>query len=310
MADHISDDPRMKSTGAESASAATPAQGDQQQHDQQPQPEHSGRAMEPVVAPHASDAAAEGARRARGPGQVIVMSPVRDGSWNEEAAREGISSTGGEPRSRMFSKRRASAFAAVFVLALVGGAIGGGLATAAVASLFKAGSAETAQMAAHQSRTLEDSIQKLSADIAALKSSVAHSSKLDAAQFAKVNERIEKVEKAQIEPATRLAKISETLDKLRVATATSTPAASARDITGSIPTPAPAPGKPEANRLPTVQGWNLRDVNNGSALVEGRDGLYEVYAGDPLPGLGRVDAIRRQDGRWVVVTSRGLIVAR
>jgi hypothetical protein len=26
-----------------------------------------------------------------------------------------------------------------------------------------------------------------------------------------------------------------------------------------------------------------------------------------VPGLGRVDAIRKQDGRWVVVTSRGLI---
>ena len=29
-----------------------------------------------------------------------------------------------------------------------------------------------------------------------------------------------------------------------------------------------------------------------------------------LDFVGRVDAIRRQDGRWVVVTSRGLIVAR
>ena len=29
-----------------------------------------------------------------------------------------------------------------------------------------------------------------------------------------------------------------------------------------------------------------------------------------FPGLGRVDAIRKQDGRWVVVTSKGLIVAR
>jgi hypothetical protein len=27
-------------------------------------------------------------------------------------------------------------------------------------------------------------------------------------------------------------------------------------------------------------------------------------------GLGRVDAIRRRDGRWVVVTTKGLIVAR
>ena len=63
-------------------------------------------------------------------------------------------------------------------------------------------------------------------------------------------------------------------------------------------------------RLPTVEGWVLRDVANGGALIEGRQGIFEVYAGDAVPGLGRIDAIRRQDGRWVVVTSKGLIVAR
>ena len=59
-----------------------------------------------------------------------------------------------------------------------------------------------------------------------------------------------------------------------------------------------------------MEGWVLRDVDNGYALIEGRRGMFEVYAGDPIPGLGRVDAIRKQDGRWVVVTSKGLIVAR
>jgi hypothetical protein len=54
----------------------------------------------------------------------------------------------------------------------------------------------------------------------------------------------------------------------------------------------------------------LRDVGHGGALIEGRNGLYEVYAGDPVPGLGRVDAIRKQDGRWVVVTTKGLVVSR
>jgi hypothetical protein len=62
--------------------------------------------------------------------------------------------------------------------------------------------------------------------------------------------------------------------------------------------------------LPTVEGWVLRGVANGVALIESRRGIYEVYAGDPVPGAGRVDAIRRQDGRWVVVTSKGLIVGR
>ena len=54
----------------------------------------------------------------------------------------------------------------------------------------------------------------------------------------------------------------------------------------------------------------LRDVGYGGALIEGRQGLFEVYAGDHVPGLGRIDAIRKQDGQWVVVTSKGLIVAR
>ena len=91
----------------------------------------------------------------------------------------------------------------------------------------------------------------------------------------------------------------------------------AKEVTGSIappaavaaPVPLPAP-KPEIARLPTVEGWVLRDAGHGSALIEGRQGIFEVFAGDPVPGLGRVDAIRKQDGKWVVVTSKGLIVAR
>ena len=86
-------------------------------------------------------------------------------------------------------------------------------------------------------------------------------------------------------------------------------AALVEQAAAAIQASATAP-KVEVGRLPTVEGWILRDVANGGALIEGRQGVYEVYAGDPVPGLGRVDAIRRQDGRWVVVTTKGLIVAR
>ena len=58
------------------------------------------------------------------------------------------------------------------------------------------------------------------------------------------------------------------------------------------------------------RGLESYDVLREQGLIESRRGMYEVYAGDPIPGLGRVDAIRKQDGRWVVVTSKGLIVAR
>ena len=66
----------------------------------------------------------------------------------------------------------------------------------------------------------------------------------------------------------------------------------------------------ETNKPKVVEGWVLRDVGRGGALIEGRGGLYEVYAGDPVPGLGKVDAIRKQDGRWVVFTTKGLVVSR
>ena len=68
--------------------------------------------------------------------------------------------------------------------------------------------------------------------------------------------------------------------------------------------------KLEVGRLPIVDSWVLQEVSRGGAWIEGRQGIYEVYAGDVVPGLGRIDAVRRQDGRWVVVTSRGLVVAR
>jgi hypothetical protein len=218
--------------------------------------------------------------------------------------------------------------AAVVALAAAVGAISGALATAGMMHFAPAAPAQLADNSA-----LEASVARLDADVVALKANVEHTAKAGVTQFNKTTDRIEKLEKAQAEPAARLAKLSETVEKLRSAQAAApAQATAAKEVTGSIaPTqvaaagpvavPAPAapahaaapaavPPKVEVGRLPTVEGWRLRDVANGGALIEGRGGLYEVYAGDPVPGLGRVDAIRRQDGRWVVVTSRGLIVAR
>jgi hypothetical protein len=213
----------------------------------------------------------------------------------------------------------------VVALATVAGALGGALATAGVGKLMAGDSAQESVQASAKDSALEASVARIDAEIVALKSSLEHNSKTTTGQLNKTSDRLDKVEKAQAEPAAKLAKLSEAVDKLRAAQASTTTTtaaaaapASAKDVTGTIPqqaaaAPAPAPAappKPEVARLPTVEGWVLRDVANGSALIESRRGMYEVYAGDPIPGLGRVDAIRKQDGRWVVVTSKGLIVAR
>jgi hypothetical protein len=203
----------------------------------------------------------------------------------------------------MFGKRRLGALAAVVALAAVAGALGGAVATASLGHL---GGNDTASVTNH---ALEASVARLDADIKALKVGADHAARLGMAQFNRTSERLDKVEKAQLEPAAKLARLSEAVEKLHAAPPVAA-ATAAKEITGSISPPAAAAPRVEVARMPTVEGWWLRDVADGGALIEGRQGIFEVYAGDPVPGLGRIDAIRRQDGRWVVVTSRGLIVAR
>ena len=56
---------------------------------------------------------------------------------------------------------------------------------------------------------------RIDADIVALKASLDHTAKTGATQFNKTSDRLDKVEKAQAEPAAKLAKLSEAVDKLR-----------------------------------------------------------------------------------------------
>lgn len=249
------------------------------------------------------------------PGKLMIMSPG-DRVWSGDSA---AATAQAEEATQKSGKRRVATMAAVVALATVAGALGGALATAGYGHL-----AATNDSASAKNTALEASVARIDADILALKASVEHTVKMGMGQFNKTSDRLDKVEKALAEPSAKLAKLSEAVDKLRSAPAAAAPAAvttapvAARDVTGTVTPPATAtaapgqaaPARPEVGKLPTIEGWVLRDVFNGSALIEGHRGMYEVYAGDPIPGLGRVDAIRRQDGRWVVVTSKGLIVAR
>jgi hypothetical protein len=113
--------------------------------------------------------------------------------------------------------------------------------------------------------------------------------------------------KASLETAIRntnseVAKITDRLDKH---------ASAAPETTGSIAASPPLPPPQAAMPLPPViEGWIVQDVENGRALVASRyGGVFDVGAGSVLPGIGRVDAVKRQDGQWIVITARGTITS-
>jgi hypothetical protein len=142
---------------------------------------------------------------------------------------------------------------------------------------------------------LRTSVKTLGDSLAALRTSITAANATTADKLAKVSEALDRVERSQAE-------------RRAAAVAAPAPVAATPDITGSLP-PAPA-AEPNAGRPGIVDGWTLRRVMGGVAMVEGRYGIVEVEPGDTVPGIGRVRDIRRQDGRWVVVTPKGLIVQR
>jgi hypothetical protein len=60
-------------------------------------------------------------------------------------------------------------------------------------------------------------------------------------------------------------------------------------------------------RPTTIEGWTLREVTNGIAILEGPNGIWRVRRGDTLPEVGRIDSILLWGERWIVATSQGLI---
>jgi hypothetical protein len=57
----------------------------------------------------------------------------------------------------------------------------------------------------------------------------------------------------------------------------------------------------------TIEGWIVRDVFGGTAILEGPDGAWRAARGDTIPRVGTVESIVRWGNRWIVVTNAGLI---
>jgi hypothetical protein len=194
---------------------------------------------------------------------------------------------------------RFSVLAASLALAAALGGMVGALAAYGLARPGAVPAAAAGRTSLEDIQLLKENVVQARVELAALKLSIDSANRNTAAQLSRISERIDRVERIQAEPAAKLTKAADTLERL------SRGEASSKDVTGSLASPASGPNQ---SKPAAVEGWVVRDVYRGTALIEGRMGVIEVDQGDVVPGLGRVDAIRKQDGRWVVVTPKGLIM--
>jgi hypothetical protein len=188
--------------------------------------------------------------------------------------------------------------AAAVAAAVVSGGILGAVATAGVLHV-----ASQASVNSYQTATA-----KISEDIASLKIDLDHTQRNLTVQHEALRERVQRAEETHNEPAAQLAKLADGLERLErrlqpiiaMNTTANTPAAAI--TTGSIP----ASKEPAKSNM--AEGWRVRDYRSGIVVVQNSAGkLFEVNLGTNLPALGRVEAIRREDSRIVVVTKNGMI---
>lgn len=194
-------------------------------------------------------------------------------------------------RSKRFIALAASvAFAAGFA-SFVGSVSGSGLARFIYPSPAPASGVENTIAAIRE-------IKLELAQVAALKSSLDSAVRSATNQFAKIAERLDRLDQ-------RSAAAAETTASLPAATQASSAPAQTAALAAVMP-----PADPSKLNDRILQDWIVHDVQNGHALIESRyRGLFAVSAGSVLPGIGRVDEIKRQDGHWVVLTARGTITS-
>jgi hypothetical protein len=223
--------------------------------------------------------------------------PSDDEAVYGEAAKEEPSAAAApaaQPRSWRFAM-----LAATIALAAVVGSFVGSLTGAGVGRLMpEAAPSATTADAGSILRAMKSELAELSAMKSNLDGSVRNAN----TQFVAIAERLDRVERAATNPAAQLAHIADAVDRLNKINA-------APETTGSIAPMTVPPAEPKiVDRI--VEDWVVQDVHGDRALVEGRNGsLFEVGAGSILPGVGRVEAVKRQDGQWVVVTARGVITS-
>jgi hypothetical protein len=244
-------------------------------------------------------------------GDDLLGAGVDDSTQSADAAHDEPYEPTGRPANDAAPSRslRFAMMAASLAAAAALGSLVGSLSSSGVAHLWPAGTLN-ATIAHNGPQAAKAELAELSA----LKTNLDGVSRNANGQFAKLAERLDRVERAQAEPAAKLAHIAEAIDRLEKKSVTAQTAAAtttAPETTGTITTNPPAPPAPQADAKPPetiLREWIVQDVRGGHALVENRFGaLFDVTAGSVLPGLGKIEAIKRQDNQWIVVTARGLI---
>ncbi|UWU94496.1 hypothetical protein [Bradyrhizobium sp. CB1015] len=162
---------------------------------------------------------------------------------------------------------------------------------------------------------LRKQVSGVSENLDGLRTAVDQSSKVTNDRFGRFAENLDRIERVSSSSTAKLDKLAQVQAQAQAqapapATVQTQPvsqgpmmaAVAAPEFTGSVPAPerASAPRK-------AIKGWSVRQAYEGIAILQGPNGVIEAVLGQQVPGLGRIEEIRNENGRLVVEASGGVI---
>ena len=161
---------------------------------------------------------------------------------------------------------------------------------------------------------LRKQVSGVSENLDGLRTAVDQSSKATNDRFGRFAENLDRIERVSSSSTAKLDKLAQAQVQPQApapATVQSQPSSpqgpmmasvAAPEFTGSV-----SPSERASVPRKVIKGWSVRQAYEGIAILQSPNGVIEAVLGQQVPGLGRIEEIRSENGRLVVETSGGVV---
>jgi hypothetical protein len=152
---------------------------------------------------------------------------------------------------------------------------------------------------------LRKQVSGVSENLDGLRTAVDQSSKATNDRFGRFGENLDRIERVSSSSTAKLDKLAQAQAQAQSQPSQPMPvmaSVAGPEITGSV-----SPSERASAPRKTIKGWSVRQAYEGIAILQGPNGVIEAVLGQQVPGLGRIEEIRSENGRLVVESSGGVI---
>jgi hypothetical protein len=154
---------------------------------------------------------------------------------------------------------------------------------------------------------LRKQVSGVSENLDGLRTAVDQSSKATNDRFGRFAENLDRIERVSSSSTVKLDKLAQVQAQAQAPTTVASQPSQAMPMMASVAAPETTGSVPPSAPRKVVKGWSVRQAYEGIAILQGPHGVIEAVLGQQVPGLGRIEEIKIENGRLVVESSGGVI---